>query len=54
MGIKCGCLGFFFLGFSTFSLDSEGRVTVPTGAGLGVELQDKIGKQALRVEPAGE
>ena len=25
-----------------FSLDNEGRVTVPTGAGLGVELNDKF------------
>jgi L-alanine-DL-glutamate epimerase-like enolase superfamily enzyme len=27
---------------SPFSLDSEGRITVPTGAGLGVELNDEI------------
>jgi len=27
-----------------FSLDNEGRITVPTGAGLGVELNDEIGK----------
>ena len=37
-----------------YALDNEGRITVSTGAGLGVELQDKIGKQALRVEPSGE
>jgi L-alanine-DL-glutamate epimerase-like enolase superfamily enzyme len=24
-----------------FALDSEGRITVPTGAGLGVELKDE-------------
>jgi D-galactarolactone cycloisomerase len=27
---------------SPFALDSEGRITVPTGAGLGVELNDEI------------
>ena len=26
-----------------FSLDSEGRITVPTGTGLGVELNDEFG-----------
>ena len=26
---------------SPFSLDNEGRITVPTGAGLGVELTDE-------------
>jgi L-alanine-DL-glutamate epimerase-like enolase superfamily enzyme len=25
-----------------FSLDNEGRITVPTGAGLGVELNDEF------------
>ncbi len=27
-----------------FSLDDEGRITVPTGAGLGVELNDEFRK----------
>jgi L-alanine-DL-glutamate epimerase-like enolase superfamily enzyme len=27
-----------------FSLDNEGKITVPTGAGLGVELNDNLGK----------
>jgi L-alanine-DL-glutamate epimerase-like enolase superfamily enzyme len=27
-----------------FSLDNEGRITVPTGAGLGVELNDEFRK----------
>lgn len=26
-----------------FSLDDEGKITVPTGAGLGVELNDEFG-----------
>jgi L-alanine-DL-glutamate epimerase-like enolase superfamily enzyme len=26
-----------------FSLDNEGRITVPTGAGLGIELNDEFG-----------
>jgi L-alanine-DL-glutamate epimerase-like enolase superfamily enzyme len=27
-----------------FSLDNEGRITVPTGAGLGVELNDEFSR----------
>ena len=27
-----------------FSLNNEGKVTVPTGAGLGVELNNNFGK----------
>ncbi len=27
-----------------FSLDNEGRITVPTGAGLGIELNDEFRK----------
>jgi hypothetical protein len=27
-----------------FSLDKEGKITVPTGVGLGVELNDNFGE----------
>jgi len=30
---------------SPYSLDSEARITVPTGAGLGVELNDEFKNQ---------
>jgi L-alanine-DL-glutamate epimerase-like enolase superfamily enzyme len=33
-----------FLKDNPFSLDNEGRITVPTGAGLGVELNDEFRK----------
>jgi hypothetical protein len=40
--------------YNPLSLDSEGRVSVPTGAGFEVKSQDRIGKQALRIEQTGE
>jgi L-alanine-DL-glutamate epimerase-like enolase superfamily enzyme len=32
------------LNHNPFSLDNDGRITVPTGAGLGVELNDEFRK----------